>query len=116
MSVNGVGLKSGSRISFGNQSELTIVCTAINSRPQIRLRVYEPRTNLSLTVLPGRGVTQNPFQACDKDNQCQTVLRVSITPGFAAHNGIRNISCSAENTTQPFNMFTLTNFETDFTS
>ncbi|CAF0937578.1 unnamed protein product [Brachionus calyciflorus] len=115
MSVNNRILKKGDVISFGLSSELTITCTAINSRPLVNIKVYDPVSEATLpAVIPLRNNTKNPLQFCDPFDVCQTVLQVTLTPGFATKFSIKNITCLATNRTSPYELASSLTYALDF--
>jgi hypothetical protein len=105
-SVNNKATAVRSQISFGNMTELNITCFSMNSRPIVRLRVFENLTNKNLLSRTLPPTIPNPNQICSLNTVCQTAFQVSITPGWAYWNNVNKIICSGENSTIPYDLRT----------
>lgn len=110
MSVNSRTQLTSNPISFGTSTQLTLVCTAINSRPNVALNLFNVRNNVTLTLAPSRNNIANPFSSCDSNNLCLSSLTVTLTPGYAFWNNVTQVACSAENNTGLFSMYTSATF------
>lgn len=116
LSVNNKALRPGEIISFGNLPNLSISCTAINSRPSVNLRIFGADSGANLPFIPANSRSSNPLLFCDSTEVCQSVLIVRLNPGFATKFSIRNITCLATNTTFPFELSTSVSHLLDFNS
>ena len=91
MSFNNKKLAPNQNISFGTSTQLTILCTAINSRPRVNLKIFNPITNISLPLLPSTFNSPNPLVYCSSDGNCVASLRVKLTPGYAGVYNLNNL-------------------------
>lgn len=114
ISVNNRKLSATANITFGTNSQITITCTTINS-PVINLRIVNVRNNVSLPLVPTKPSAPNPLQFCSND-VCATTVNVILTPSYARYNSIKQIACTAENKTVPFDLYTQLTYNLDFNS
>lgn len=114
--MNNAVVSPGQAISFQNLSQLSIICTAVNSRPSVTMQIYDPTTtnNIPLTRVPPTIAQPNPLAFCDNTLNCQAVLSTTLTPGFAATYKIKQVTCLAYNNTSPYNLNTSISFPLNF--
>lgn len=102
-------------IVFDNSTQLSILCSAINSRPSVQLTIYDPLSNIPLPLVPSTPSLPNPVTFCDDNQNCNAVLHATLSPGFASTYNIRNISCLAYNYISPYNISNSISFKVNFT-
>ena len=105
LSVNNKVMGAGERISFGDSSSIILACISSNSRPSVLLRIFNTFTNFSLMPTPSTVYDPNPIQVCNHQT-CLTILKAQLKPAFAEWNNLKSITCSAENTTVPYDLYT----------
>ena len=114
MRLNNVIVKSDTNITFGGNSNITLSCLAINSRPAINIKIYDPTKNLSLPLTSSK-TGSNPNQFCDGNGYCQTSVVVNFNTGYASINKLKQIACSAVNSNTPYDMNVQITFPFSFT-
>ena len=105
MYLNNKPLLQNQQISFGNSSQLIISCTSINSRPLVDIKIFNPKTNMSLPSIPSSAISPNPLIFCSSDGNCITSLKIKLTPGYAGFNNISSLACEIKNFTYPFSLY-----------
>jgi hypothetical protein len=71
----------------------------------VRMKIYNPRTNISLLSLATSTINPNPLVFCSSDGNCITSLKIFLTPGYAGVYNITSLACSVENFTNPFKIY-----------
>lgn len=113
--VNDVALVGNQSISFGNATQLSITCTAVNSRPSVTLQILDPTSSVPLPLVRSTLADPNPVTFCDNSSNCNAILRATLTPGFASVYNVTRVACLAFNNTSPFNFTTSISYPLNFT-
>lgn len=112
--VNDVALSGNDSINFGNATQISITCTAVNSRPSVTLQILDPTTSVPLPLVASTLADPNPVTFCDSSSNCNAILRATLTPGFASVYNLKRVGCLAFNNTSPFNLTTSISFPLNF--
>ena len=77
LSYNRITASISRNITFGNNTQLNLICSSINSKPSVSVDIYNPSTNISFQLATSSSISPNPLQICTND-LCTTILRGMI--------------------------------------